>query len=286
VLIRFGPAAAPRWFNQDIPRFRKYLDLIEAAGGTAIEFVVLPGQGTEELGRVHLLPQIAIQAIAECHKRGVQINLHGPLTGEFRLSQWATEPESLQSRFRPVFDVIEAAESGQETPPVVVLHAADDSSEITADFLAWLSEELEKRKSRAKLSLELRARSGPTDERFDRSLTSLVPFLSQHDLPRAGICWDVAHDWENGGQITALTPEMIRAINHVHIHDRRSDGEVHAPLGRDGVPWQDAISMLTAAKWTGSITLEIRYRYAMEQGEPWNVLEESLRAFQVALAGE
>jgi len=44
--------------------------------------------------------------------------------------------------------------------------------------------------------------------------------------------------------------------------------------------------MLRAAGWSGSITLEIRYRYAMEQGEPWHVLEQSLRTFQTVLAEE
>jgi len=267
-------------------RFRDYLDLIEAAGGTAIEFVVFPGQGSEELGRVHLLPRIAQQAITECHARGIQINLHGPLTSEFRMTHWAKDRNAYRSRFLPILDLIESVESGQETPPVIVLHAADDKPEITAEFLAWLSRELENRRSGARLSLELRARSGHSDVRFDRSLTSLVVFLNRHDLPRAGICWDVAHDWENSGQITALTPEMIRCTNHVHIHDSRSDGEVHAPLGRDGVPWQNAASMLRAAGWSGSITLEIRYRYAMEQGEPWSVLKDSLRTFQMVLAGE
>jgi sugar phosphate isomerase/epimerase len=285
-LIRYGPAAAPRWFNQDIPLYREYLDLIHAAGGTTVEFVAFPEPGSEELGRVHLLPRIAQQAIAEAHARGVQINLHGPLTSEFRMTQWAKDRDAYRSRFLPTLDLIEAVESGQETPPVIVLHAADDKPGITAEFLAWLSGELEMRGSNARLSLELRARSGPSDARFDRSVEALVSFMIGHDLPRVGICWDVAHDWENRGRITALTPEMIRCINHVHIHDSRSDGAVHAPLGRDAVPWQDATSMLRAAGWSGSITLEIRYRYAMEQGEPWHVLEQSLRTFQTVLAEE
>ena len=64
------------------------------------------------------------------------------------------------------------------------------------------------------------------------------------------------------------------------------DGAVHAPLTRDRVQWQDAVAALRTGQWQGSITLEIRYRYAAEEGEPWNVLEESLRTFQTVLAGE
>jgi len=285
-LIRFGPAAAPRWFNQDIARFREYLDLIAIAGASAIEFVAFPGHGTEELGRVHLLPQIAREAIAESHARGFHVNLHGPLTNEFRMAEWARGRDTYQSRFLPLLEFIELVEAGQPAPPVVVFHAAGEAPQITADYLAWLVEELEKRRSNARLSLELRVRNGPSDPRFDRSIGPLVSFLDRLDLPRVGICWDVAHDWENGGEITVVTQGVLRYVNHVHIHDSRSDGAVHAPLTRDRVPWQDAVKALRNAQWQGSITLEIRYRYAAEQGEPWDVLEESLRTFQSTLAGE
>lgn len=285
-MIRFGPAAAPRWFNQDIARFREYLDLIGTNGGTAIEFVAFPGYGTEELGRVHLLPRIARDAVVESHARGFHVNLHGPLTSEFRMVEWARDRDAYRKRFLPLLELIQVVEAGQPAPPVVVFHAAGEAPETTADYLAWLSEELDKRHSHARLSLELRVRNGLSDSRFDRSLEPLVSFMGRLDQTRVGICWDVAHDWENGGHITALDPEMIRCINHVHIHDSRADGAVHAPLARDQVPWQDAVAMLRSAKWQGSVTLEIRYRYAAEQGEPWDVLEESLRTFQTVLAGE
>ena len=44
-MIRFGPAASPRWFNQDAGRFNDYADLLKDSGAGAIEFVLLPGVG-------------------------------------------------------------------------------------------------------------------------------------------------------------------------------------------------------------------------------------------------
>lgn len=285
-MIRFGPAAAPRWFNQNIARFREYLDLIGAAGATAIEFVMFPGIGSEELGRVHLLPRIAHEAVTESHARGFHVNLHAPLTSEFRMVEWARGRDAYRTRFAPMLELIHRVEAGQALPPVIVFHAADDDAETTASFLAWMSEELDRRGARAQLSLELRVSAGPADSRFDRSLESLASFLNQYHLPRVGICWDVAHDWENSGQVTALTPDMTHRINHIHIHDSRADGAVHAPLTRDRVPWQGAVATLGNVQWRGSVTLEIRYRYAAELGEPWDVLAESLRQFRTVLAGE
>ncbi len=285
-MIRFGPAAAPRWFNQDLERFREYIELIAGAGGSAIEFVAFPGAGSDELGRVHLLQPIAREAIANAHAADFHVNLHSPLTAEFRIVEWANDRATYQSRFAPMFDLIDAAEAGQDESPVLVIHAAADHPEATAAYLEWLSGELDKRGSNARLSLELRTMDGPDDRRFDRSLESLSSFLTALELRRAGMCWDVAHDWESGGRITPLSPQALHWINHVHIHDSRTDGIVHAPLDAGSVPWREAVATLRDVGWQGSITLEIRYRYAAELGEPWNVLEASLRSFQSVLAGE
>jgi len=285
-LIRFGPAAAPRWFNQNLERFREYIELIAGAGGSAIEFVAFPGVGSDELGRVHLLQPIARKAISYAHAAGFHVNLHSPLTTEFKITEWANDRDAYRLRFAPMLDLIHFAESGQVAPPVLVIHAAADHPETTGAYLEWLSGELDERGSNTRLSLELRTTEGPADHRFDRSIESLGSFLIELDLPRTGMCWDVAHDWESGGSITPLSPRALRWINHVHIHDSRADAAVHAPLDAGLVPWREAVAALKDVGWEGSITLEIRYRYAAELGEPWNVLEASLRSFQSVLAGE
>ena len=105
-MIRIGPAAAPRWFDQDLSKYGRYLDLIAAAGGSAIEFVVLPGTGTEELGRVHLLEQDLPAATKLAHERGFTINLHAPLPPEFRMSEWANDCVTYSSRFASILNMV------------------------------------------------------------------------------------------------------------------------------------------------------------------------------------
>ena len=285
-MIRFGPAAAPRWFNQDLALLDQYLDLIEDEGGSAIEFVVLPGRGTEELGRVHLLESIARPALDRAQARGLRVNLHAPLTSEFRITEWAANRASYRDRFAWVVELLLVAEDRQPDPPRLVVHAAAGRPQLTASYLEWLAGELTQARSAVQTAVELRGPANGTDGNFDRSLETLAEFIGSIGRDKVGICWDVAHDWEHGGGIAELNPDLLRLINHVHIHDNRPSGEVHAPLDSGSVPWRDALRQLIDAQWDGSVTLEIRYRYAAEQGEPWDVLRASLRAARAVLAGE
>ena len=167
-----------------------------------------------------------------------------------------------------------------------MLHAAADRPESTAEFLLESLAKLSESGSQAQLSLELRARSSDADDRFDRDLAILAEFVTGLKSERVGICWDIAHDWENGGRITHLTPSVLDVINHVHLHDSRGASDVHGPLGYGAVPWQGAIRQLIDAGWEGAITLEIRYRYATERGDPWTVLSRNLLDVRAVLAGE
>jgi sugar phosphate isomerase/epimerase len=285
-VIRIGPAAAPRWFDQDLSKFEQFLDLIVAAGGSAIEFVVLPGTGTEELGRVHLLDPDLPAAVDLAHARGFTINLHAPLPSEYRMSEWANDRIGYNSRFASVLNMVTRVEAGQATPPILVMHAAAGMPALTAEFLLELLAKLSESGSDARLSLELRSRSTADDDRFDRDLALLAEFVSGLNSERVGICWDIAHDWENGGRITQLTPSVLDVINHVHLHDSRGASDVHGPLGYGVIPWQGAIRQLVDAKWEGAVTLEIRYRYAIERGDPWRVLTRNLLDVRAILAGE
>lgn len=285
-MIRFGPAAAPRWFDQDLTRLPRYLDLIAAAGGRAIEFVVLPGAGSLELGRVHVLERDAPAAIEMAQARGLIVNLHAPLPPSFRMSQWGKDERAYRSRFAPVIETLSRTARGQEVSPLLVMHAAANEPDVATGFLSQLLEDLSTTAATARISVELRARSGTEDDRFDRNLYTLAEFVSGLSEERIGICWDVAHDWENTGHISRLTPDLLALINHVHIHDSRLSGEVHAPLGVGSVPWRLAIQQLSNADWQGAITLEIRYRYATERGDPWTVLTHNLMQVRATLAGE
>jgi sugar phosphate isomerase/epimerase len=116
----------------------------------------------------------------------------------------------------------------------------------------------------------------------------LLSLVEPFDDRYAGICWDVAHDWENdlshGRAITEPDASFLARVAHVHIHDSAPDGSVHYPLGDGGVPWRGHLATLASAGYAGSVIMEIRYRYALAVGEPWHVLRDSYRAAESELA--
>lgn len=285
-MIRFGPAAAPRWFDSSLERFSTYLDILQAAGASQIEFVVHPGTGSDELGRVHLLESQWSGAVRRATARGFHVDFHAPLTSEFRMTAWQEDAIGYETRFEPVVRLIGATAAVQPMPPVLVLHAADDDPALTRAYLRRLLELMEEHGIEAGLAVELRAPAVADDRRFDRSLHGLIHELERLGHDRVGICWDVAHDWESGFALTDVDDEAWSWIRHVHIHDSRVDGAVHAPLGAGEVPWEEALRQLQEHGYTGSITLEIRYRYASEHGQPWDVLGQSLISVRRTLLWE
>ena len=54
--------------------------------------------------------------------------------------------------------------------------------------------------------MELRGPANGDNRVFDRSLATLADFIDSLADDRIGICWDVAHDWEHGGEITVAQP--------------------------------------------------------------------------------
>ncbi len=285
-MIRYGPAASPRWFDGDLDRFPAYLDVLKAAGARQIEFVLLPGPGSPELGRVHLLESQWASAFERARSAGMHIDLHWPLPAEYRLIEWILAPDQYMAGVEPILSAAHGIGAAQPNPPALVLHAAADDKEATRRFLNALLERVAQAGARIRPVVELRAPSGLDDQRFDRSLDSLIRVLEPLGSDAVGICWDIAHDWEADGLVTEVDPAHIRWIRHVHLHDNRTDGHVHAPLGTGTIPWEDAIERLRALRYSGSVTLEIRYRYATDHGAPWSVLDDSLRRVRAVLEGE
>jgi sugar phosphate isomerase/epimerase len=115
----------------------------------------------------------------------------------------------------------------------------------------------------------------------------MTEYLAKLDLRIVGICWDVANYFGGGLDKAMPTPAEVQSINHVHVHDRHPGGAgFHAPLGSDGILWRQAIQHLRTAGWSGAITLEIRYRYALERADPWSVLADSLDQVRETLIEE
>jgi hypothetical protein len=68
--------------------------------------------------------------------------------------------------------------------------------------------------------------------------------------------------------------------------DSTQTGSVHDRLHGRGVLRADAVRRRVEIRWDGSVTLEIRYRYAVEKCEPLEVLHGALLAERSILAGE
>jgi sugar phosphate isomerase/epimerase len=285
-VIRYGPAASPRWFNQDPERFNDYAGLLRDCGASAIEFVLLPGTGNEELGRFHLLEGDWEWAFARSHAAGFVVNVHAPLPSEYRMAEWENDRQEYQRRIARVLGGLRLAEEISGQSPVLVVHAAANDPQTSRDALTWMRSELERLNSRARIAVELRAPSISSHGSFDRNLQDLGEFVRDLGDANTGICWDIAHDWEIGGSISVVQTTMLAQIFHVHLHDSHGGHGVHAPLDSGAIPWRSALDQLKIVGWDGSITLEIRYRYASEIGDPWEVLRANLNAIHSSLMEE
>jgi len=272
-LIAYGPAAAPRWFDNDAERLTAYLDLIQDNGGSAIECVLLPGPVSIEQRRVHVSDELWPHVVHEVRRRDMIVALHWPLLPEYHFAAASNGPAAMANLARAI--LVSAADLLQERI-VLVVHGDSDDAERTRDqCLAIL--ESESTCDRLEIAVELRSRNNPEDQRWDRSLESMVETLTDWREPRIALCLDIANAWRNTGVVPNLDQRSLNLLRHVHLHDVRPDGNLHAPLSDSGIDWEPFLWDLRSSGWRGSVTLEIRYRYASDNGEPWSVLADNLR---------
>lgn len=281
--MRIGAAAAPRWWGIDRHGLSNYLAHLSACGASSVELVVHHGPATRDPSAVHLGRANWEFALDLATQRGLHVDVHNSLDARFQLAQWSTDPAGLRADLHPILDLLSEIEKEQGRPPSFVVHAADGCQRpetATREVLAWLVMELERRGCPTNVCLELRAAVGPDDVRFDRHRERLVAFIDEQRHPLIGLCWDVANEWlsaRRAGRELELPIEAPTCLRHVHLHDATAGVLLHAPLGDGGVPWEDALRMLRRVEWSGSVTLEIRYRLAHDDGDPWTVLAESVR---------
>lgn len=115
------------------------------------------------------------------------------------------------------------------------------------------------------------------------SRSMLLATLEQIGDKRAGICWDLGHDWwqsrftDEAGWSSLPSPHFLSAVRHVHLHDALPDGHLHLPLQTGYVPYTTQLRALLGAGFTGTITLEIFFdRLALSFGTRFELLERSL----------
>ncbi len=294
--ILVGSAAAPRWWDLDHANLEDYLARLRSWGATASELVLHHGPADDQIVRVHILEPDWRNVAERFHAAGLICHVHAPLAPRFSLRRWADEREALERDYAPILAEAERIAQRQGESCVVVIHGAnrpvvapEANATATVEFLQWAAERCDREFPSVRLALELRRADGAKPPP-DASRSGIIELVERVGSARVGICWDVGHDWENREREPDWTPapgdEFLLRVIHVHAHDAGPDGTVHYPLVTGQVPIAEQISSLLAAGYAGSITLEVRYRFAAALGDPLEMLEASFRRLRDCLSTE
>jgi sugar phosphate isomerase/epimerase len=286
VAVRIGNAAAPRWFDCSLDRLDEYIVFLQACGATSTELVLHHGPADDWIARGHVLEADWFPVIGRFQDAGIVCHVHAPLHPRFGFDRWTNDPLLSASEWRPLLRVLVQLAERQREPTTLVVHAAssnsDEGTRATVEALHWLLAELGGLSENVRIGIELRRPASPDDARIDRSRESLVAFVARQRDKRVGICWDIANDWQSATMralpLTVPDSSFLRLVNHVHLHDAGAPDEVvHHPLSLERVPWRPMLGALIGQGFAGAVTMEIRYRHALDRGKPWPVLADSYR---------
>ncbi len=293
-MIRLGNASAPKWFGLRAANVDAYVDQLISFGASSTELVLHHGPSDERNERVHIQEHDWDTVASAFQARNLHCNLHASLAPAFSLRRWAFEPRRLQAVYRPLLRFGAELVQRYGTSRVLVLHAAnakekatEQNAQATAEFLEWALEESTALGGGLHCSIELRHDGELTRERFDTDRAMLKRFVASVGDERVGICWDIGNDLQQSMlyKVAAFPPDhsFFSVVNHVHAHGRSAYGDMHNPLGPTDVNVIQYLEALAAANYSGSVTLEIRYRLAAAQGNPMEVLGRSYRLASDAL---
>jgi sugar phosphate isomerase/epimerase len=265
-------------------------------GATDAELVLHHGPADEAIARVHFLEEDWGAVSSRFLAAGLHVNLHAPLHPKFSLRRWRTDRGEIEAGYRPILAQGQAIAERQGGPCVLVVHAANERGEpapfnrsSTLAFLNWASDLIATDYPGVRIAVELRHTTDPTSERIDTSRTNLVELIDACRSSAVGVCWDLGHDWENSaaepGWEAIPSKEFLDRVIHVHAHDAGPTGLVHYPISSGKVPLPEMIGALVHADWSGSVTMELRYRFAAELGDPHEQMRRSYAALNAMIAG-
>lgn len=289
-----GCSGSPRWYQGDPGQLDRYIALLKQSGATAIEVVLHHGPADDRTARVHLLEQDWDRVLGAYRQAGLAVQVHVSLDPRFATQRWLGEPDALQSEYQPILDVVRSLAQEQRRV-VLIVHGSGDprlseaeNREATVGLLTWLAGETDLSDGKVLIGLELRA---AVDNRpaIGRSRASALDLVQAVNSPRVGICWDLAHDFENSrcepGWTIVPEDAFLERVVHVHAHDIDNLWEPHYPLVLGTVPVAEQLAAL-AARPAGvpSITMEVRWRCAERLGAPWDLLAASFQSIEQLLA--
>jgi sugar phosphate isomerase/epimerase len=279
--VTVGNAAAPRWFDLSLFRLEEYVEFVHRCGATSTELVLHSGPSDDRIARVHILEEDWFPVLERFHAWGIACHVHAPLDPRFNLSRWRTDRSSFQREVVPILRAVSAFAERQNETTMFVVHAASgiESEFTTRPALEWIIELLEKASSNVRIAIELRRPVDDNDARFDRDPNLLADFVLSFGHECLGICWDLANDHQShtAGEARSQTHDQFLAcVNHVHLHDIGKEPEDgHHPLSNEKLNWRPGLRRLIDTGYAGAVTLEVRYRHALAQGDPWTVLADS-----------
>jgi hypothetical protein len=289
-VIRLGNASAPRWYGERLRNLDGYIDGLVSFGATSTELILHHGPSDEGNRRV-AIQESHWQSVSEKFwQRGLHCDFHASLAPAFSLRRWERESRRVQAQYRPLLRFGEQVAIRAGTPILLVIHAAnaieipsERNARSTAEFLAWALEESGQLGGGLRFALELRHDPDRSTNRFDTDRGLLRRFVQQFETERVGICWDIGNDLQQSvwKGIGPEPPEsgFLRQVVHVHAHARGPAGDLHYPLLSAREPASTWLALLPAAGYSGSVTMEIRYRHAAARGDPMDTLGKS---YQVA----
>lgn len=276
-------------------RLEGYLANLRHWGATSAEMVLHHGPADERTARVHVLEPDWAPMIRRYRENGIAVQFHVSLDPRFATQRWLDEPDALKREYGLILGTLGevAADQGHTA---LVLHGAsngrrehDENRAATVGLLRWLAEEVERLPGEASVALELGAAKTERPGAMARSRSDVLSIVEEVDSRRVGICWDLAHDRENAALEPDWAPvpprDFLRHVVHVHLHDLDEEGEAHCPLVFEHVPFREQLAALAGVGPLPAVTMEIRWRCAARLGDPWELLGESYRVAEAALAG-
>lgn len=281
-MIRWlGNSSSPRWYELDLDLLPEYIAVQQAGGANSTEIVLHNGSFDERTARVHVVRNDWTTVIQAYRDADMDVQVHASLTPEFSVNRWNVDRHGLIEQYGAIIDQVSEISQDQKRL-IFVVHGAtgrgaslEQNDHTTVEFLTWLSSELGSRSENTGIALELRAYSDFRPTATGTSRGSLLDVIHAVGKENVGICWDLAHDFENGlidPSWTAIPDErFLDRVIHSHVHDVDNAGEPHFPLTLGSVPFELQLGELRGRNCE-SATLEIRWRCAMRLGNPWDML--------------
>lgn len=249
--MKAGFTLDPQWIGPQA--CDEFLAPFTTAGLRVLEFILHP----------FAEDWIPIKTLAEeCVEAGYACHIHAPYLNPFNPAGFASARRTeVRRMFSPALELTERLARRGGFTLALVIHGArgtqslDELTRDTREFLAWALSETQL----ACLALELLPPKKLT--RVGERREEVFALVREIDHPRLGICWDLGHDAILGYK-DLPSEDFLRAVRHVHIHDRNSAGEDHFPLIYGNVPWQQDLRALSQVGYTGAVTLELNFKRA------------------------